>query len=866
MTAKRKKIILIDGNSLVYRAFFALPTSISTRTGQATNAVYGFTTMLFKLLKEEKPDAVAVAFDRPKPTFRHIHFEEYKAHRAPTPTELPSQIPISKQVLHAMNIPCFEMDGFEADDILCTLGLKAKDDGYDVLIVTGDKDALQLVQPHIQVMTTKRGITDTFVYDKEDVIERFGIEPKQIPDLLGLKGDTSDNIPGVPGIGEKTAAKLLQQFGTVEELYKRIDEVSQEKLRENLVEHKEQAEMSKELAVLVPDVPLKIDPDALAYHGADAEKLRDLFAELEFRTLMRRVDEVASHPVQDALFEEAPPADLAVILFKDGLPKEAMDKAAAGESAFAVTAGEMPEIAIAFEDGTVYKGPFDQNVSPYLSSTDIRKGCYDLKSILSLFAGLDLTLAGSCYDVMLAAYLIDPGRRSYALNELVSEYLGEYREGANYEPEEAAFLTARLKSATQPLLEERNLGDLFHIIELPLSGVLSRMERTGVAIDCDQLNALSEELATGIGGLEKDIYELAGEEFNINSPQQLGNILFEKLAIKSHKKKKTKTGYSTSYDVLVKLIDTHPIIEKVLAYRELAKIKGTYVDALPPMIDERTGRIHTYFNQVGTATGRLASEKPNLQNIPVRGEWGSRIRKAFIAGEKGWGILSADYSQIELRILAHLAKDPKLMDAFERGEDIHASTAKAMLGLKDGEVTADHRRIAKVINFGLMYGMSVFGLAEQLGVPENEAQGYMDRYFEQYPDTRAFIDDVVEEARNTGFVTTVLGRIRYIPELSSGNYMVRRLGERLAINTVVQGSAADIIKLAMINIDLRLKKQSLASKMVLQIHDELVFEVPESEQKQLEVLVKNEMEGAYGLSVPLEVNMGFGASWGEAHI
>lgn len=818
--------------------------------------------MLLKLLKEEKPYALAVAFDRPKPTFRHEAFDGYKAHRGEIPAELPGQFPLTKAVLEAMHIPMFEMDGFEADDILCTIGLKAADRDYDVLIVTGDKDALQLVRPHIEVMATRKGITDTVIYDSDGVLERYGITPAQVTDLIGLKGDPSDNIPGVPGIGEKTAARLLGRFGTLEGVYEHLDEITQAKLKENLMEHEVQARFSKELATLRPDVPLEIDEERLRYTGGEAAEVEKLFTELEFKSLIKRVEQVMgkpAKPLEADLVKRTVALDGAAIAELKGLVEGA-------DTGFVVTDGEEAAIAIALADGTVYSGLVTDELDFYLGSDGARKVTHDAKTAKKALDGLGRPLAGVCFDTMLAAYLLDPGRHGYGLDALAGEYLGEYSGTGGDEEARCrdAALTLRLRDEMAGEILRRGLKNLFRVVELPLSFVLARMEETGVAVDTDQLAGLAKELATSVDGLEADIYGLAGEEFNINSPQQLGVVLFERLGIESAKKKRTKTGYSTSYDVLVKLLDAHPIVEKVLEYRELTKVKSTYVDALPPMVG-RDGRLHTYFNQVGTATGRLASEKPNLQNIPVRGEWGARIRAAFVAGEPGWGILSADYSQIELRILAHLAMDERLLEAFARGEDIHAATAKVMLGLADAEVTAEHRRIAKAINFGLMYGMSPFGLAEHLGIPDGEAAEYIKRYFEQYPATKAFIDRIVEEARDAGFVTTLLGRIRYIPELASKNFGVARLGERLAVNTTIQGSAADIIKLAMIGVDRRLQRSGMRTRMVLQIHDELVFEVPEDERETAQALVKEEMEGALELKAPLEVNLAYGHSWGEAH-
>lgn len=834
-----KKVVLIDGSSLLYRAFFALPVTIATKSGQITNAVYGFTSMLIKLLKEEKPDYIAVAFDKAAPTFRHKAYKEYKAHRATIPSELPSQIPLAKDVLKALRISLFELEGYEADDILGTLSDKAEKERYDVLIVTGDKDALQLVSPRVKILTTKKGITDTMVYDKEKVFERYGIPPEKMADLLGLKGDPSDNIPGVPGIGEKTGIKLVQEFGSLEGVYENLKKISQPKLREALAEFKEQARLSKELAILRRDVPIKVKLTDLKVAAVDEGEVRRIFSELEFRTLMRRLEDEDMLP-KESLKETV--SLKTVLLDSQGMKEFKARLAGKTESSFEINSRR---VAVAFTDDTVYCSSPDQ-LKFYLESADFPKVAYDVKAKIHALKEKGIELSGVSFDPMIVAYLLDPGRRDYGHGEK--------------DIARSALVALRLKEELEGELKKRKLLDLFTQVELPLSAVLAKMEEVGVGIDVTKLKELSGEIGAYLYRVEGEIYHLAGADFNINSPQQLGVILFEKLGLKSEKK--TKTGYATGFPVLLKLINAHPIIEKILVYRELSKVKSGYVDALPKLVDPKTGRLHTSFNQVGTATGRLASEKPNLQNIPIRGEWGARIRETFIPGEANEELLVADYSQIELRILASLSEDEGLLSAFKKDEDIHDATAREVFGAK--KVTDDMRRTAKAVNFGLVYGMGPFGLAEQLGISEGKAQQYIEKYFARYPVVRSFIDQVIAQAYQDGFVATILGRRRYIPELSSSNHQVRRLGERLAINTTIQGSAADIIKIAMVNLDRGFEEKSLKTKMVLQVHDELIFEVPSDEKDVMAELVKGKMEGAYSLKASLKVNISFGKNWGSA--
>ncbi len=881
MTQKRKKLIAIDGNSLLFRAFFALPTSIATRDGQATNAVYGFATMLLKLLKEKQPDAVAVAWDRAAPTFRHEAFGDYKATRAEIPTELPSQFPLAKEMLDALDIKSFEIDGYEADDILAKLAVEAPEDGYDVLIVTSDKDALQLVNSRVGVMTTRKGITDTVIYDEKAVVERFGIGADRVPDFLGLKGDSSDNIPGVPGIGDKTATELLQTFGSLDGIYEHIDEITKPKLRESLIANKEQAYMSRDLAVLQPDIPIDVHYSALERCSVDKDKLRTLFQKLEFKTLLNRLNDPALFP-EDSLFTGSPAAksgaesiNNAAVAYEVKAIRDDPDHfrscVVGGKSAFELA--ETPagvRIAIVCEDSAAFWGDVeDIAVKEYMDSLNCVKICHNLKDKTHFLVHFGMIPEKVIFDTMLASYLLDPGRRSYTIEEEALHYLNEtlpeedkQEERASHERTVAAAgCLLRLQAALTKKLGEQGLTKLLADVEMPLSLVLARMEAYGAAIDTTVLKSMSERVTADIDRLEGEIYELAGLDFNISSTQQLAGVLFEKLKLKPVKK--GKTGYSTDASVLAKLIGEHPIIEKILAYRELAKLKSTYLDALPKLVNPRTGRIHTYFNQVGTSTGRLTSEKPNLQNIPVKGAWGMMIRAAFVPGEPGWELLVADYSQIELRILASLSGDKDMLRAFAQDVDIHAATAAEVLSVKPDVVTADQRRMAKEINFGLMYGMSAYGLSERLGIDPKEAEEYIDRYFARYPTIKSFINGIIETAARDGYVETILGRRRFLRELASSDFNTRKQGERFAVNAVIQGSAADIIKVAMVKIDHHIRETGLRSRMFLQVHDELLFEVPPNEVITVKQLVRQDMENAYTLPAHLKVNIGTGMNWGE---
>jgi len=882
----KKKIILIDGNSLVYRAFFALPQTLATDSGQITNAVYGFTSMLIRLMRDERPDYVAVAFDKGKP-HRLDMYEKYKAHRPKTPDELRSQFPLVRDVLQALNIPAIEMSGYEADDILATLANKLEE-SYEVVIVTGDRDALQLISPSVTVLATKRGITDMKRYDRDAVVERFGIPPEKMADLLGLKGDASDNIPGVPGVGEKTASKLIQEFGSLENVLDNIDRVEAKRFQKIIKEHFDLARLSKELAVLEKNVDVDIDIDKCKWGEWDRNEVESVFVSLGFSSLMERLFlENPAKPVSEEMVLEVKPTEIEKLSELDDLVKN-MDKS--GFFAFDISkTGKYPselkikDIAITVRSGKTTKK--DETNTYYISIGDkeaklprevvfktlqpfFEKENYNVvtcsaKNKISSLKNEGITLNSLFFDCEIAAYLLKQ-QSKYTVNDLASQYLNTK---TKFEDERehvvhGSYIIWQLKDILEKELTNDGLLPLFEQIEMPLVSVLAKMEWAGVGIDIAKMEELDSEVEGDLRTLEADIYKLAGEEFNINSSQQLSQILFEKFDLESDKK--TKTGYSTDSSVLNKLIGQHPIIEKLIRYRELAKLKSTYIDALPRLINPKTGRLHTTFSQAGTATGRLSSSNPNLQNIPVRTDLGRRVREAFVPARQTDEFLVADYSQIELRILAHLSKSQNLLEAFEQGQDIHQSTASEVFGIDPTSVDQEMRRRAKAVNFGIIYGISPFGLSEQLGISREEAGDYIDKYFQEYTEVKKFIDQTVADAYIKGFVETIWGRRRHIPELKSGNYKIRSLGERLAINTRIQGSAADIIKIAMINLDKAFESEGLQAMMILQVHDELVFEVPPLEREIVLNLVKEKMEGAYPLKPELKIDIAFGSNWSEA--
>lgn len=849
-------VFLIDGNSLAYRAFYALPESIATSEGLPTNALYGFANMLVKIMIDYKPAGIVVAWDAGKRVFRHEQYEEYKAGRKPMPDNLALQFEHFDEMVGAFGIENLKLEGYEADDILATLTREARTHGQKAVIVTADRDALQLVDDGVFVMSNTKGVSEVRVYDREAVEDRYGIPPEQVPDFIGLKGDSSDNIPGVPGIGDKTAAALLEQFGSVEQLIERADELKG-KRRELIEEYADQALFSKELATMHAEVPLGIDAATIKPGEPDRAGLRDTLARFEFNTLIRRLEELG-------LLEPAATSreELSV---KRASAKELAALAAPGELAFAWEAHDR-DLKLAFfrgkkrvllaeaKDGALpaaLTAPASGKEAPALLA-------HDCKELLRATPGM----AGIAFDTAVAAYLLKPTARTYKLDQLGAE-AGLHLEADAAKPgerglAERAALTFRLAAAQRPQLKDQGLARLFHDVEMPLVGLLAAMERTGIKLDLDCLGELAHRVADQLEQLADEIHKLAGRDFNVDSPQQLSVILFEELGLPPGKK--TKTGYSTDASVLKLLRDQHPIVTRIESYRELAKLSSTYLQALPVLADPETWRIHTTFNQMVTATGRLSSSNPNLQNIPVRTPLGEKIRECFIAGE-GCRLVVADYSQVELRIMAHLSGEAKLLEAFRAGEDVHRATAAEVFKVPLDAVANKERNRAKAVNFGIMYGISPFGLAEQLDIPQAEAADYIDTYLSRYARVAAFRDEIIARALADGFVTTLLGRRRPMAELRSHNEQQRRLGERMAVNTVIQGSAADIIKVAMIDCHRALEAAGLAARLVLQVHDELVIEAPAAEVDQVTGIVVERMEHAYELDPPLVVDAGSGETW-----
>ncbi|MGB9792099.1 MAG: DNA polymerase I [Thermacetogeniaceae bacterium] len=869
-----RKLVILDGNSLAHRAFHALPL-LTTTTGLFTNAVYGFTNMLQKVVRQEKPDYLVVAFDKSRPAFRIQEYADYKAHRKATPEELRPQLPMIKKVLKALRIPVLELEGYEADDLIGTVVKAAEKEGLEVLIVTGDQDVLQLVSENTHALITRKGISELERFTKEEVRRKFGIEPEQFPDFKGLVGDASDNIPGVPGIGEKTAAKLLQEYGSLENCLENVERLPK-KISELLTRYKSQALLSKRLATIDTNVPITINFIDLRVEQPDYEALISIFQELEFKSLLKNIEAempmafkslsddreipVISDPgmMQSFVEEIKREGRLSIFTEKFSLPPMRCtlrylglawgDKAAVVE--FAGDEAKRAELLRCLED--------------VLSDESCEKWCHDAKAEMLIFSRHGVELKGVSGDTMLAAYLLNPALSNPTLEEISLKYLNQAVTFPSTADDvrsvaQRALTIQKLWPVLSSELEKDDLSFLFRDLELPLSRVLAKMERTGVKLDVEQLEEMSKEFGEQIEALTQEIYRLAGEAFNINSPRQLGVVLFEKLKLPVVKK--TKTGYSTDAEVLETLSQYHEIAAKLLEYRQLMKLKSTYIDGLRNLINPETGKVHTTFNQTITATGRLSSTEPNLQNIPVRMELGRKIRRAFVPSEEGWLIMSADYSQIELRILAHMSQDPALLEAFRRGEDIHKMTAATVFGVAPEDVTPEMRRKAKGVNFGIIYGITDYGLARDIGVSREEAALYIANYFRKYPGVERFIKETIARAREEGCVYTLFKRRRFLPDLLSSNRTVRAFGERTAINTPIQGSAADIIKLAMLRIDRELEEKGLQARMILQVHDELIFELPAEEIPVVVPLVRNGMENVVKLDVPLEVEIEVGPNW-----
>ena len=892
MTAD-KTIYLIDGTAYIFRAYHAI-RGLSNSKGLPTNAVFGFTRMLIKLMEERNPEYVCMFFDAKGPTFRHEMYPDYKANRPPMPDDMAVQIPYIKEVTAAFNLPIIEMQGYEADDLIGTLARLAEEKGFTVVMITGDKDFMQLV-------TAKSSIWDPMkesAIDIQTIREKFGVEPDQMIDVQGLSGDTADNVPGVPGIGQKTALTLIKTHNSMQELYEKLDTITRKKQRENLENFKDQAFLSRSLVTINTGVPVDFNPADFKVSEPDRDKLAEIYKDLEFRQLQQSVPDQAdlSQKEYQAVMNQEQLSELISRLEKSDL--FALDTETTSTNPMLA---ELVGLSFALEANQAYYIPFrhhylgapDQlkledvleQLRPVLENPKVQKIGQNIKYDWMVLERHGIKLEGVVFDTMLASYLLNPSKRAHNLDQIALDYLGHktitYEQVAGkgknalifsqvpvdkavpYACEDAD-ITLMARDILLPKLKELGLNELMDSVEMPLVPVLMRMEMRGAGIDVNRLRELSRSFERQLDALEGAIYGLAGETFNIKSSQQLGRILFEKLKLPVQKKTKKKTGYSTDVNVLTALADQHELPAMVLQHRTLAKLKSTYTDALIGLVNPQTGRIHTSYNQTVAATGRLSSSDPNLQNIPIRTEEGRRIRGAFVP-HKGWHLVSADYSQVELRVLAHCSEDEILIKAFQNNEDIHARTACEVFQVDADDLTDDLRRQAKAINFGIIYGMSAFGLSKQLEISQKMAKTYIDHYFERYQGVKQFMDRTIAEARETHRTSTLLGRIRLLPDIASSNHIVRQAAERTAINTPIQGSAADLIKLAMINVDRALREKSFQSAMLLTVHDELVFEIPPDELQEATRLIKEIMEGVWQLRVPLKINIAKGSNWEEAH-
>jgi DNA polymerase I len=859
----RRELFLVDGNSLAYRAFFALPETIATSKGMPTNAIFGFASMLVKILTDYGPKTTLVVWDAGMSGREH-QYAGYKAHRPTRPDLLKEQWPHLEPLVEAFGYANIRVAGYEADDVIATLARKAHDSDIDVVIVTGDRDAFQLVEPGVKIMATSRGVTDTKLYDTQGVLDRYGVEPELIPDFIGLKGDSSDAIPGVPGIGEKTAAELLQRFGSLEGVLENVDEISGQKRRQNLVDHAEDARTSRRLAVALRDVEVDIDLDAYLVTKPDRSSLREVFRQFELREPLRRLEEaLGEEEASDADREGLEVSVRCVETSVAELSSLGTDFSTLAVSLLTEDGTSRPAFSFAAYDGgeEVSVGVAESLEAVWMAWGDRSLVTHDYKTLASVSSGGGI---GLCHDTMVAGYLLDPARRSYDLVDLAEqEGLGvtvsppsDYDELAK-----RAVLTRALAERQTKELEDQSLCELFRDVELPLVEVLCEMENVGITLDVERLKTIQGRFGKQIAALEEHIYELAGEEFTLGSPQQLSRVLFDKLGLS--RKRRGKTGFSTDARVLAAIRDEHPIVGQIEEWRELTKLTNTYLDALPGLIDTKTARLHTTFNQTATATGRLSSTNPNLQNIPVRTEVGREIRACFVAPQ-GCKLLSADYSQVELRVLAHIAKEEGLLEIFWRGEDVHAATAAEVFKVPSDQVDANLRSKAKAVNYGIVYGLSAYGLSDRMQIPLDEASDFIERYLDRFPNVRQFIQDAIARATTDGYVSTLFGRIRWIPELKARQYQTRQLGERLAVNAVVQGTAADIIKVAMVRCHDALKRGGFSTRLVLQIHDELLFETPEGELEEASTLILSQMQQAFPLEPPLAVDIGIGDNWLEA--
>jgi DNA polymerase-1 len=885
-------VYLVDGSSYIHRAYHAI-RGLANSKGLPTNAIFGFTRMLMKLLDEKSPEYVAVAFDAKGPTFRHEIFQDYKATRPPMPEDLAVQIPYIKEVVEGLNLKTLELEGYEADDIIGTIAALARDQGLYVVIVSGDKDFRQIISE----TTVMWDPMNDKVVDYQKITQDYAIEPEQIIEVMALSGDSTDNIPGVPGVGEKTAINLIKDFSSLETLFENTDKIPKASLKEKLEGSKEQTLLSKKLVTINNAVPIEVNIDDLRLRAPKKERLAHIFRELEFKSLIDKFTEHAELSKKDyrLILKRGELESLIDTIRKKGavcVDTETTSKEYLAADLVGISFCLEPGVAYYLPVGHTYPGVGPQMDShealrllkPILTDAKVKKIGQNIKYDAEVFAGCGIELKGLFFDTMVASYVIDPTLRQHNLDYLAQHYLSykmlSYEEVTEHAKDkdftsvdinrakeyscEDAEITLLLKSILEKKLRDSDNYTLFQDLEMRLIPVLMDMELTGIKIDVDFLKAMSEAFADELSLIEQKVFDLTGEEFNINSPQQLGYILFEKLKLPWKKKTRKKTGYSTDVEVLTELAVHHEVPNLLLRFRIISKLKSTYLDALVETVNPATGRIHTSYNQTVTATGRLSSSNPNLQNIPIRTDEGREIRKGFIA-DKGHLLLSADYSQIELRVFAHYSEDPVLLQAFESGEDIHARTAAEVFGVDPTLITPEMRRMAKMINFGIIYGMGPIRLAKELGISKKVAQGYLDNYYERYKGVKDFKEKILSHVRQNTYVTTLLKRRRYVPNINSDNGNLKSEAERVAINTPIQGTAADLIKMAMINIAERLKTANLRTKMLLQVHDELVFEVPEKELDRASQLIKDEMEHVYPLNVPLKVDINWGKNWEEAH-
>ena len=877
----KNKLLLVDGNSVAFRAFFALHNSLErfkNNNGLHTNAIYAFNNMFENVMAKEQPTHVLVAFDAGKTTFRNAMYEEYKGGRAKTPGEFKEQMPYIRELITGLGVKHYELENYEADDIIGTLANRVDKEQFDVVILTGDRDLTQLATEHIKIDITVKGVSDLESYTPEHIAEKYdGLKPLQIIDMKGLAGDASDNIPGVTKIGEKTAIKLLKQYESVEGIYEHIDEMKKSKMKENLINDRELAFLSKQLATINTDAPVEVNVDSLKYEGKDLDKLVPFYKEMNFKTFLERLNIVDDQEMDDILFEVVEETTPEMFTSESALYVEMLGDNYHIEDIVGIAWGTKKKIYVANNDAVFEDAAFQE----WLFDETKKKKVYDAKRTqvaLNRYIGCP---KGLSYDVLLAAYLLDTNGNSndiaavaahYGYTEIQSDHVIYGRGAKKGLPEDEEVFFAHLARKVVAIewlseklveeLEDKGQTQLFYDMEFPLSNILAEMEMTGIKVDAQRLNQMKGEFAERLQEIEQKIYAQAGEEFNLNSPKQLGVILFEKMGLPVIKK--TKTGYSTAVDVLEQLKEQAPIVEDILVYRQISKIQSTYVEGLLKMI-QSDGKIHTRYVQTLTQTGRLSSVDPNLQNIPIRLEEGRKIREAFVPRKEDWVIYSSDYSQIELRVLAHISDDEHLKAAFLEGQDIHSSTAMRVFGIEKAEdVTSNMRRQAKAVNFGIVYGISDYGLSQNLGITRKAAQQYIDTYFERYPGVKKYMETVVREAKDTGYVETLYHRRRYLPDINSRNFNLRSFAERTAINSPIQGSAADILKIAMIDLNRRMKEEKLEATMLLQVHDELVFEVPKYELAKLNQLVKEVMETAVTLHVPLITDSSWGKTWYEA--